>query len=330
MWQYTYSDELYHYGVLGMNWRVRRYQKKDGSLTSVGKNRYSQKSKHRLTLEKKYRAQGMSEKEAEAATSKRIKIEKILAAASVMTLSAATAYVVNKKLKEKADGIIKAGKTLQRIEMTDTGKLHDTFYAAKDKADKIKYAGQLGFTRKAQTGKAFIMDIGIDKDIKIAGRDKAMKVFKDLYDNDLDFRNAAKEYTVKNIHGLNPANGNIKKMYDNFNSALIDRDNNAVKKFYSVLKSEGYGAVRDVNDMKFSGYKAKNPLIIFGQSNNVSVKTFRELSSKEIGNNLIKDGTIETGKLLAKIGAVAVPAVTVQTYINDYGESIDYSNLGNK
>lgn len=35
-----YSSELYHYGVLGMKWGVRRYQKEDGSLTSAGEKRY--------------------------------------------------------------------------------------------------------------------------------------------------------------------------------------------------------------------------------------------------------------------------------------------------
>lgn len=84
MWTYVNTNELCHHGIKGMKWGIRRFQRKDGSLTPAGKKRYSDDdSKTRVPSEDHKQAQAlkgkklyeMSNKELEALT-RRMQLEK--------------------------------------------------------------------------------------------------------------------------------------------------------------------------------------------------------------------------------------------------------------
>ena len=57
------SDYLYHHGIKGMQWGVRRYQNPDGSLTAAGKKRVSQRRSDDIVIKKGTQLNNVGSKE---------------------------------------------------------------------------------------------------------------------------------------------------------------------------------------------------------------------------------------------------------------------------
>lgn len=296
------------------------------------------KSLHRLKLEEKYMKNGMTREEAEQAAAKRIRTEKFVAAAAVVTVASAVAYAKYKGYT--TDKTIKANSDFQRImrlsENAEIRKDHRQ-YLSFDKKDNIKYKGFLGehfeqqikqqhrldslVNKNAVADKIYDVTVKNNQEIKIASRKRAEDAFVNLFKNDSEFRknlmDRAKE--VNDEMGLQQATGERlfnggktndrwirTKAYDYFNSLLVDDDAKTASnanKFYEALRKQGMNAVADMNDKKYSGYNAKMPIITFDGDFDYSK---RAMGSSEIAENLKKAKIMTWGPSIAKTGAFYV------------------------
>ena len=348
-WTRTHQGELYHHGIKGMKWGVRRFQNEDGSLTPAGKERYDEpsqgtnstnkksKSLHRLKLEEKYRNEGLSKEEAEQKAIKRIKAEAYIAAAAGITVASCLAYAKYKKYT--TDKVFKENTEFQRImRLSPNAIIRDDSrqYIAINKRDKVKYKGlyaqrlnDLNKTPKSieQGLKVYDVTMKNKKEMRVASRKRAEDTFKKLYLNDDNFRQTLKEdakhigigrrvfenVRKKIYNGEELNNRDFKKAYDYFNAhVLMDRDldgnnNKLSNMFFDSLRKQGINAIQDVNDQKYSGYRAKLPIITFDNSFEY---TKRVMDDKEIKMN--------HRKALADVLSPAI-MTTGAVYVGIYG-----------
>ncbi len=89
-------NEIYHHGILGQKWGIRRFQNKDGTRTSAGKKRYN--SEHPKMDEK---------------TKRTIKVASAVGAAGAAIATAGiimSAHLSEIEVSEKADRAIRKAK----------------------------------------------------------------------------------------------------------------------------------------------------------------------------------------------------------------------------
>lgn len=104
------ENELYHHGILGQKWGVRRFQNPDGSLTSAGKKRYDTGSVKENRHDRAARASNRDADDLEKHGYK----DEAAAVRQVAARQQAKADAVRAKQQAKKDAVIGKGRRLYR------------------------------------------------------------------------------------------------------------------------------------------------------------------------------------------------------------------------
>jgi len=233
--------ELYHSGIKGMKWGIRRYQNPDGSLTPAGRKRYMKNPKWRAKY-LEYQKQKIRESEAKKAAAKAKSKENLLKSSNANELYARRNELTTEEIMERVRRL-QAEDSLSRYVKKEPSK----FEKLKGGIDKVLDTGQsiYDFTQKP-AGKLAIKQakkyLGISdeptrvdygREIRnMAGlSDARIKELRDRISNERQLRNYYNELQQANRRGNNPAD-----------NARLNNVEDELKKLRELLEAQNGGS----------------------------------------------------------------------------------------
>lgn len=278
--------ELFHYGVKGMRWGVRRKEGPDGRVVkSKTPIKDSDKSAHRVATEARYIQKGYTTEEAARKADGRIKAQKVLLAVGATAVTAAAVYGGKVAFEKRFTGVdLPMGSVLKNINaLGDKQNFDRRMYTTFNEGDTKKYKGLLASVLRTNAENTTIYETSLKatQNIKAPSHHQAKKLFE--------------EFKAENKY-------NTRMSYREFNKRLVNEKNAPGQAFYDFMKTKGYNAVLDSNDQFISGYNTKKPLILFNASSS-TVKSGQEVVDNKVINKL---ATVQN---LGVLGKAAAPYV---------------------